>query len=208
MSTTQLFRGHGPGVPVTARGARAMLALVLAVSRISGAEPIDSAWQLRPEFSIAGMTSYASDGGVATNHDIVSLTGELKLHSEARPYYGGVFVNYRGSTRERFDENLNLGAYVRVNLSRWDATTWLFVNQAPGRGDTWLYAARLRYRVAERYKLGVEALAPVERANAPELMLGYYGSLTKSLSLNVLAGTGVNGGPDRLARMELSWQVR
>jgi len=84
----------------------------------------------------------------------------------------------------------------------------LFVNQAPGRADTWLYATRLRYRVKEHFKLGIEALAPIAHANAPEVMLGYYGSITKSLSLNVLAGAGVNGGPDRLARMELSWQVR
>jgi len=208
MSTTIRYRGHGLATPGPARGARAVLFAVFAVSRISTAEPIDSGWQLRPEFTIAGMTSYASRDGAATNHDTLSVTGELKLYSDVRPWYGGVFANYRGSTHDRFDENLNIGAYVRVNLSRWDTTTWLFVNQAPGRADTWLYATRLRYRVADGFKLGVEALAPVAHANAPELMLGYYGSITRSLSLNVLAGAGANGGPDRLARLELSWQVR
>lgn len=142
------------------------------------------------------------------NHDTIAATADLTIYSASRPYYGGLFVDYRYSSSSQFDDNLNLGGYFRYNRSRWDTTAWLFVNQSQDNSETWLYATRLRYRVAENYKLGIEAMAPIDHAGDADLMLGYYGSLTDSLSLNILAGAAANGTTELAARIELSWQMR
>jgi len=125
-----------------------------------------------------------------------------------KPWYGGLFVDYRDSSSSRLDDNVNTGVYFRYNFPRWDATTWLFVNRAPGSDATWVSAARLRYRMGETWKIGVESLAPLDGSNTAKLMAGYYGSLGRSLSLNVLAGSFVGSGPDLAARIDLMWQVR
>lgn len=163
---------------------------------------------VKPEFYLAGITKYVRGDGTSASYDVVSATAELTAYREGRRYYGGLFANYRYSSSKRVDENLNLGAYFRYNLEKWDTTTWLFVNQSPGNADTWMYASRLRYRMTENYKLGIEAMAPVADANAPKLMLGYYSSISDSLSLNILAGTDVKRGADLEARLEFSWQLR
>lgn len=142
------------------------------------------------------------------SHDTIAATAELTIYSATRPYYGGLFVDYRYSSSSQFDDNLNLGGYFRYNRSRWDTTAWLFVNQSPVNSETWFYATRLRYRVSENYKLGIEAIAPVNHVSDADLMLGYYGSVTDSLSLKILAGAPTNGTTELAARIELSWQIR
>lgn len=174
---------------------------------VAHSDQLSNGLQIRPEISLTGMTNYYSQNGISTSYDTVAATAELTIYSEARSYYGGVFVDYRYSSSSRFDDNLNLGGYFRYKFPRWDTTTWLFVNQSPGSSDTWLYATRLRYRMSENYKLGIEAMAAIDDADAPDLMLGYYGSISDSLSLNILAGAGIRGTPDLAVKMELSWQI-
>lgn len=180
--------------------------LLLLFATCMAAGTPDSGTKIKPEFYLAGITKYSSGNGSSATHDTVSATAALTVYPEARPYYGGWFVNYSHSLSKQFDDNLNLGAYFRYNLAKWDSTTWLFVNQSPGNSDTWMYASRLRYRVSENCKLGIEAVAPVADADAPKLMLGHYSSVSESLSLNVLVGTDVKGGADLEAQLELSWQ--
>lgn len=178
-----------------------------AIAGIASADLLDSGAQMRPELHLTGMTKYYSRNDQSTSYDTIAATVEMTYYPEARSYWGGLFADYRYSSTNRFDDNLNLGAYFRYNLRRWDTTTWLFVNQAPHNSDTWMYASRLRYRMSENHKLGIEAMAPIRQADALDLMLGYYRSISDSLSLNVLAGTSVEGGPNLAARIELSWQI-
>jgi hypothetical protein len=163
--------------------------------------------QIRPELHAASISKYERRNGISDNYDIAAITAELTVYSAARPYFGGLFIDYRFATHDVHDASRNLGGYFRYNFSRWDATTWLFVNQPKGNSGTWLYATRLRYRLWNGHKLGIEALAPIDDAGAPELMLGYYASIASRLSLNILVGADTNGQLDRAARLELSWQI-
>ena len=175
--------------------------------RFAEAEPVDPDWHLKPELHLTGISNFTQHGGESFGHDTFAVTLELTFYSEARPFWGGPFVDYRSSSTDKFRDNLNVGVYFRYNWPRWDHTVWLFENRSPGNDGTLVYATRSRYRVTDRIKIGVEALAPVENADKPRLMLGYYGSLGKSFSLNVLAGGGTGGAPDLTARIELAWHV-
>lgn len=172
------------------------------------ANALESDWQVRPEFYLSGNSNFRRQESESTSFDTLGATAYLTIHSPARSYFGGLVVDYRYSSSDRFDDNINLGGYIRANLDKWDTTTWVLVNRSPHNPDTWLYLTRLRYRVGERSKLGMEAMAPLDNAGEPRLMLGYYGDLAKSLSLDVMAGTGTAGTPDFSARIELSWRLR
>jgi len=178
------------------------------LDRFSHADEAYDELKVKPELSVKGIANYRRGNDASASYDTIATTAELTFYSDARPYYGGLFVDYRYSSSTRYDDNLNLGAYFRYNLPDWDTTTWLFASQHSGSSATWLYATRLRYRVAESYKLGLEAMAPVNDAGAPNLMLGWYGSVSDSLSLNILAGADTGGSTDFAARVELSWQIR
>jgi len=165
-------------------------------------------WRVLPEFSVAGISDYAGHDGAATSFSTLSAMAELTLRCAGRPYHGGAFFNYRSSSNPAVDDNVNIGGYFRYNWSRWDATTWVFVNRAPQRPDAWLYATRLRYRIAGEHKVGVETMAPFDDAGAPMVMGGYYGSVTDALSVKLLAGRQVGGSVDTAVRLGLSWQIR
>jgi hypothetical protein len=176
-------------------------------SRFAEAEPANPDWGLKPELHLTGISNFTRHGGESFGHDTFAATAELTFYSEARPFWGGPFVDYRSSTTEQFRDNLNLGVYFRYNFARWDHTAWLFENRSPGNDGTMVYATRSRVRITDSYKIGVEALAPLDNAGKPELMLGYYGSAGDALSFKVLAGGGTGGAPDFAAKLEVTWHV-
>lgn len=186
--------------------ASAILALVPAVSA-EAAEAASVHWELKPELHVTGMSRYTRRGGDSSAYDTYAATLEFTAYSTERPYWGGVFADYRSSSGRQLRDNLNLGVYFRYNFPRWDHTLWLFRNRSPGNDGTLVYATRSRYRVAGGHKLGIEALAPVDSAGKPRLMLGYYGTPADAISLNVLAGGGTDGREDFAARIELVWHV-
>jgi hypothetical protein len=157
---------------------------------------------------LGAISNYYRNAGSSTGFDTFYVAAELNFYPTLKPYHAGLFVDYRNSTRNRLSDNFNVGAYVRYDWRRWDATTWVFSNRSPGSSSAWVYAARLRYRMTDRSKLGMEALAPFASARKPKLMAGYYGSVTKSLSVRLLAGAGLNTAPDFAARVEMQWQIR
>ena len=171
------------------------------------AELRDTGWHTETQVYLAGMTNYVKKDDTTVTFDTVAATAELKISSKARPYYAGLFVDYRFSANNRFSDDVNLGTYLKYNLRKWDATTYLFVNKSPRTKGTWLFGGRLRYRVADNHKLGVIATGSFRYPGSPELALGYFGSISDSLSLNVIADPGFNKGPDLAAHMELVWQI-
>ena len=157
---------------------------------------------------VGAMSRWHRDAGHTSGFDTYYVTAELNVYPFGKPYHAGLFVDYRDSSSARLTDNVNIGGYVRYDFSRWDSTAWLFSNRSPDSSGTWVYAARLRYRLKDDHKLGIEALAPLENAGEPVVMGGYYGSVSKALSVRVLAGAGINHGPDFAGRFELLWQVR
>lgn len=208
MSTSTETRASGSATDRFYRRFAAAVLAAIAVSGTARAGALDGEWQLRPELNATGISEVLFHDGVRTTRNVVAGTAELAIRSRARAWHGGTFLDYRYSLDRRFRDSLNAGGFFRYDLPRWDATAWLFANRSPGGSGTWLYAGRLRYRVSDRYKVGVEAMAPLARPASPTIVLGYYGSVADYLTIKVFAGTGVDGGPDLAGRLELSWQLR
>jgi hypothetical protein len=185
----------------------AATATVLLLAANSEAGERLNGWRLLPELRVTGIMNFAYRGGASDSFDTVALTGELTFLSGTRRYRGGPFVDYRYSSSDQFDRNLNLGVYGRFDWSRWDATGSLFRNRARNGSATWLYAARLRFLVFDGHKLGIVALAPLEHAGRPKLMLGYYRSLHESWVMNVFAGTTAGRPSDVAARIEIGLRL-
>jgi hypothetical protein len=203
-------------MPCVRRGGRRLIAAVAVLTVIpataaTGADN-DLAGRtilVRPEFYMTGIANHDFVDGDVTSYDTFAVTAELTIVPRSRCFWGGPFIDYRTSTDDRFADNLNVGGYFRYNWSRWDGTAWMFVNSAPEREATWIYATRLRYLVAPGHKAGIEALAPLEHEpERPKLMLGYYGSLSDTLTLKLLAGGATGGTHDASVRAELVWRLR
>ena len=162
---------------------------------------------VRPEFYLTGIANYFESNGDSYGFETLAATAELNVYPEHKRYWGGLFIDYRSSTSARLRDNLNLGGYFRYNLARWDATAWLFANRSPNSPGTAIYATRLRYRISDGSRLGIEAFAPVEAASRPMLMLGYYADMADSVSIKLFAGTGVRNGTNFATRMEFIWKA-
>jgi hypothetical protein len=175
---------------------------------IAYADPVVAEWRKETQFYVTGISNFRRMGGSNTAFQTFAATGELKFSSRARRYSASLFADYRYSESEFATDNVNIGGLFKYNLDRWDATAFLFVATTPRTDPNWIYAGRLRYRFADGHKLGIEATGSLSYKDSPSLMLGYYGSLTDALSLNVVADPGINKGPDAAARIELVWQLR
>jgi hypothetical protein len=171
------------------------------------AQSLDTGWRAETELYLTGVTNYQKHSGSSASIDNLAATAELLFLSDARPWYVSLFASYRFSTDGRYLDNINLGALLKYEWQKWDATAYVFVNQSSETPDTWFHAGRLRYRVAENHKIGVEATAPFKDPGSVELLLVYYGKISESLSLNVAAGPGMGEVPDFNARLELTWQI-
>jgi hypothetical protein len=183
---------------------------VLWLTGIAGdgfAQSVDTDWRAETRLYLTGMANYQQINGTSASYDYLATTTELRFTSNAKPWYTSLYADYRFSTVSRFTDQVNLGGLFKYSRYKWDATTYLFVNQSPRTDDTWLYAGRFRYRIAENHKIGIEAIGTLKYSDSPQLMLGYYGSISDSLSLNFAAGPVAGNDGDFSARLELIWRV-
>lgn len=174
---------------------------------LANAQSIETEWRTETRFYLSGMSYYWAKEDASAFYDTLAATGELRFRSDARPWYASLFADVRYSTDQDYSDNLNIGGYVKYGHSRWDATASAFVSMSPQTDDTWFYSGRLRYRLAEDHKIGIEAFGTLKDVKSPQLMLGYYGNLSDKLSITLAAGRGTGNGPDLSARLELVWRV-
>ena len=181
--------------------------LRLTVIGSANAEYRSPDWALSPGLSITGAAKYQLTEGVTTRYDQFVATAELELSSPSRPYYGGLFADYRLSPGTAVDDQVNLGAFIRYDLPLVDFTAYVFSHRSVGDPATAMFAGRVRYRIHGSNKIGLEYLSTLENNDYADVTIAYYGSISDSLSFNIGAGRGVVGGPDLQARVELTWQV-
>ena len=182
--------------------------LTVAMTATASAEYVSSDWALSPGLSVTGAGRYHERNGVASQYNLLVATAELEFSSPSRPWYGGLFADYRRSTSPDIVDQVNLGAYLRYDLPLWDFTGYVFNHRAVGDAGTAMFAGRIRYRIRGDNKIGLEYMRTLGNSDFADATVAYYGSLSESLSFNVGVGRGFVGGPDLQARIELTWQVR
>ena len=180
----------------------ACLATMLLAANAGHADQCRSGWQTQTEFYLKGINSHHHSAHATSKNSTVAGTAIVKFVSCEQPYHTGLIADYSVS-----GDVLNLGGFFRYNWRAWDATTWLSSYQSRDNAPSWMYAGRLRMRVADNHKLGMETFGSFHDPAVRSYALGYYATLSRSLSLNVLADPGFSNNTNVAVRMELLWQI-
>jgi hypothetical protein len=173
----------------------------------ASAESADSDWQLSVPLYLQGGAYFRQKGDASVTFEALAANLELLLSSPIRPYSVGLFFNSRISPDSRYNGTLNLGGFLEYRADRWDTSTYLFRNQSRGAPGLWVFGEQFRYQVADRHKLGIEVIGTFKDPGASTLMLGYYGTISRTISVKFVAGAKINAGGDRVARTELVWRI-
>ena len=173
----------------------------------ASAESTDNDWQLSVPLYLQGGAYYRRTGDANVTFEALAANLELLLSSPIRSYSVGLFVNSRISSDDRYNDAVNLGGFLDYRADRWDSSTYLFRNQSRGAPGLWVFGEQVRYQVADRHKLGIEAFGPLADPAESTLMLGYYGTISRTVSFKFVAGAKINSGLERVARTELVWRI-
>jgi len=183
----------------------ALLGLTLADS-IARAETATDGWQVSIPAYLSAGAYYLTGNNGSHSFSSANAAAEILLSSPERPYSAALFVDYHYSPDEHYNGILNAGAYAKYQGIRWDTTAALFNHDGPESSDIWAYAGRIRYRLVGNHKVGVEILGALRDASSPNLGIGYYGDISDTLSIKIVAGANFKSGTQRAARTELIWQ--
>ena len=191
----------------TAVNCRCLGLFWLAVMTASApAAAADDGWRVSvPLYLVAG-TYYHSNGVSADTYQGVVASAEIVLSSPIHPYSAGVFVAQFLSADRNYDRTSLAGGLFEHGIRNWDSSLYLVNYDAPDASPLWKFAGRVRYRFAARHKLGVEIVGAFRDPSASTVMLGYYGTISRSLSIKLVAGSKFKSGQKRSARTELVWQ--
>jgi hypothetical protein len=165
-------------------------------------------WAPHAQFYLTGITQVRKAHGSSDRQQSALAAAELKFKSETRNWAASVFAEFRYVADEQKINVVNLGGFVKHQFGNWDTAAYLFAEKRSERSETWVYAGRVRYRLSRCHKIGLQAAGTFKTSNSPHVAIGYYGSLSESLSLNIIADPGINGSVDFATRLELVWQIR
>ncbi len=179
---------------------------VIATTANACAESADSPWQVSFPVYLSAGAFYQSDGETTDTFQAVAGSAEVLFSSQAHPYSVGFFVGQVYSPDGRQNGAIFAGGLFERQLRRWDTTASLFNYDSRGADRLWKYFGRIRYRFATRHKLGIEVVGSVRDPSASNLMVGYYGTITESFSVNFVVGSKFKSSQKRIARTELVWQ--
>ena len=193
---------------------RYLLRVALAVFVLLGDTPADvhaqnlpADWRVESYVELSSNTLHVSGGSSsATLHSLAAGAG-FSLSSRRSPWSTGVFADYQHSDNENIDTTITSGAYVKYRFGQWDAASFVARTVPPGLPSTWLYGAGIRYRVADGHKLGLHTAATASEFDAANVFLRYSGNLGRRLSLSLAYGAGINSFGQRIAALQLTWEV-
>lgn len=181
--------------------------ILIGLSGISGARAANSDWRISAPVSITAGTYFQKSDGQSKTIDGLYTFAELRLSSSIRNYSLGVFYDYFASSADNAHGAQNLGLVHRFGISSWDVASYVFGHK-PTRGRrAWGFANRVRYRIVDGHKVGVEAFGSFKHPEDPKVMLGYYGDISENLSVKLAIGTRLNDVAPQFAQLELSWQA-
>ena len=115
----------------------------------------------------------------------------------------GAYYQSDGETTDTFQDVA--GDLFEHPLRGWDTTASLFDYDSRGASGLWKYFGRVRYGFAARHKLAIEVVGPLRDPSASNLMVGYYGTITESFSVNFVVGSKFRSGQKNIVRTELVW---
>jgi hypothetical protein len=156
---------------------------------------------------VAARSDYTKTEEHAERRDALVLSTHVRRASNARPYSVGVLVEY--SLVDAGPDTLLVGGMFTRKAAKWTAAASPFYKKTlrTDKGQ-WYYWGSLRRQISERHSLGIEAFGSIETHKPSKWLLGYTGTISKSVSVSIAAGSGFGNGPDRVARGSVVWRPR
>jgi len=190
------------------RSAAQIIALlgVIAIAGNAHADSADSRWQVSFPIYVAAGAYYQSNAEASSTFQAVAGSAELLFSSRKRPYSIGLFAVQVFSPDGRQSGAFIAGGLIKHQLRNWDTTANLLKYDSRSAKGVWKYFGRVRYRFADKHKLGIEVVGSLRDPIASNLMVGYYGTISRSLSVKLVVGSRFSAGQNRVARTELVWQ--
>ncbi len=179
---------------------------VIATAGNAHADSAESRWQVSFPVYLSAGAYYQSNGETTNTFQAVAGSAEVLFSSQAHPYSVGLFVGQVYSPDDRQNGAIFAGGLFEHQLRSWDTTASLFNYDSRGANGLWKYFGRVRYRFAAKHKLGIEVVGSLRDPAASNLLIGYYGNISKSFSVKFVVGSTFNAGRNRVARTELVWQ--
>lgn len=149
---------------------------------------------------------YEKAEGESARYESVAPAVHLRFTPRAQAVAVGLSAEYEFAHDSAEDDAVELVGVVGYETATWMATANLLYERPAGSSGELSYAAGVRRGFTQRHALGLEVLGSLESNGSSEALLGYYGTLSESFSINVGVGTGIDEGPDWAARTAFIWR--
>jgi hypothetical protein len=158
-------------------------------------------------FQVAVRSDYKKTDEHAERQRALVLATHLRRASTTRPYSAGLVLEYSFVDDGR--DTLLLGGMFTHRRGKWAAAASPFYKGTPRtRTGQWYGWGSLRRQVTKRHSLGVEVLRPIGTDKPAKWLLGYSGTISESVSLNLAVGSELGDGADRVVRGSVVWRPR
>jgi len=159
----------------------------------------------QPVFQVAVRSDYKETNEHVDRQRALVLATHVRRVSTARASSAGLVLEY--SLVDGGPDTLLLGGMFTHRSGKWAAAVSPFYKGAPRtRTGQWYGWGNLRRQVAGRHSLGVEVLEPIGTNKPTRWLLGYSGTISESVSVNLAVGSELGDGADRVARGSVIWR--
>jgi hypothetical protein len=185
-----------------------LLSTLQASGEAAATSPGDEArWQAETVFQLTERSDHARTQGHLRRLGAVVGTTHLRFASPARPIIAGLMIEYQSIDGE--DDTLLVGGMFTYKMPKWTASASPFYKRtAEHAAGDWHYWGGVRRRISSHHSLGIELFGALDTGKPAKWLLGYYGTITETLSVGVAVGSVFDAGPDWVARTSVTWRPR
>ena len=151
---------------------------------------------------------FEKESGESAKYESLAPALHFRLTPREQQLSFGVSVEYEFAHDSAADDVLELTAMLGYEFSEWMVTVNIFLEDTSGSSGEWGYAAGIRHSFNDDHSFGLEMNGPLEGGSSSQVLIGYYGELSKRFSLNAGIGVGIDGGPDWSVRTAFIWQFK
>ena len=151
---------------------------------------------------------YAKEDGKSGQFEVIAAVVHFQLTPLYQPLAAGMSLEYAAARESNHEDAAEISGAISYETERWLLAANFLYHKESGTSSETGYAAGARYNLSLQHGFGAEVRGSLESDGSSELLLGYYGNVTETFSINIGIGTGVDGGPDWTARSAFIWRFR
>ena len=151
---------------------------------------------------------YEKEEGESAKYESIAPAFHFRLTPREQQFSFGVSVEYEFAADSAEDDVVELTAIFGYEFSEWIVAVNVLHEKASNSPGEWGYAAGVRHSFHQNHGFGLELTGSLENNGSSEILIGYYGELSKRFSMNAGIGTGFDDGPDWSVRTAFIWQFK